>query len=254
MAQYGCEPGSQVVNISQPTQGPLWHCTKLLGCNVYISTGAQSIPGDPWLRALKGWSHWAALITLSSSFWKTSVASGCGSKKARISTRWFFLSCLSSKWCPHCAWGSIPLWSRALEAFKNHISFCKKIGNFTLSYLCRKYTTNSPFVAQSKAVLNVSGDKLLGDTSQGKLPAAVCGWAVGVCWHITLLPMFWGCETGGGDLLLYLLCVTLVCVGFHPTPHPRSTPPRAFHLPSEREIYQLLIVFGVFFDAVTLFF
>lgn len=105
------------------------------------------------------------------------------------------------------------------------ISFCKKIVNLTLSYLCRKYTTNSPFVAQSKAVLNVSGDKLPGGTSQGKLPAAVCGWAVGVCWHITLLPMFWGCETRGGDPLLYLLCVTLVCVGFHPTPHPRSTPP-----------------------------
>lgn len=47
----------------------------------------------------------------------------------------------------------------------------------------------------------------------------VCGWAVGVCWHITLLPMFLGCETGGGgDLLPHLLCVTLVCIGIHPTP------------------------------------
>lgn len=108
------------------------------------STGVQSIPGDSWLRALKGWSDWVALVILSSSSWKISVASGCGSKKARISMRWLFLSHLSSKWCSYCAWGSVLLWSRALEAFKNHLSFCKKIGNLTLAYLCRKYTTNSP--------------------------------------------------------------------------------------------------------------
>lgn len=106
--------------------------------------------------------------------------------------RWLFLSHLSSKWCPYCIWGGIPLRSRALEAFIINLSFCKKIGDLTLSHLCRKYTTTSPFVAQSKAALNVSGDKLLGDTSWGKLPAAVCVGGLLVCVDISpCFPCFW---------------------------------------------------------------
>lgn len=57
--------------------------------------------------------------------------------------------------------------------------------------------------------------------------------------------MFSGCETGGGDLLFYRLCVTLVCIGSHPTPCLqllcKVNTMELFICLLRREIYQLLV-------------
>lgn len=70
--------------------------------------------------------------------------------------------------------------------------------------------------------------------------------------------MFSGCETGGGDLLFYPSCVTLVCVGFHPTPCLqllcKVNTTQLFICLLWRENYQLLIIFGISFNAVIVFF
>lgn len=118
--------GGQYLTASTRTpwlrSGTVQHCMDV----IYTSSSrAQSIPGDSWLRALKGWRDWVVLLILSSPFWNISVASGCGSKKASICMRWLFLTHLSSNWCPYCAWETIIVWSRALGAFLNHLSFCE---------------------------------------------------------------------------------------------------------------------------------
>lgn len=76
--------------IPQPTHGTAQSCMDVINWMCTSSSGAQSIPGE--LLTQEGWSDWVALIILSSSFWKTSVASACG-----ISMRRLFLSHLSSK-------------------------------------------------------------------------------------------------------------------------------------------------------------
>lgn len=118
--------GGQYLTASTRTpwlrSGTVQHCTDV---SYTSSSGAQSIPGDSWLRALKGWRDWVVLLILSSPFWNISVASGCGSKKASICMRWLFLTHLSSNWCPYCAWETIIVWSRVLGAFLNRLSFCE---------------------------------------------------------------------------------------------------------------------------------
>lgn len=70
--------------------------------------------------------------------------------------------------------------------------------------------------------------------------------------------MFSGCEMGGGNFLFYLLCVSLDCIGFHPTPFvyllfkPCTT--KIFICLLWGEISPVLIIFSLSVNVVIVFF
>lgn len=171
MAQYDCQPGSQVVgSISQPPRGHHGHAKA--PCNTAQMSSSSGVMEPRASQGTPDSEHWRAGVTgfishPSLSFLEHFCCQWMWEKESKHMHEVSFSHQLKFKLMPIPCLGKHHGLEQSLGLLKIIFLSVKLLfqkGNLTLSYLCGKYMTNSPCCSE-QAVLNASGNKLLGDKS-----------------------------------------------------------------------------------------